>query len=364
MKKQDSVFFINKQKTLSSFGDRNPTYAGSVVKALQSAKEGSSDLINHLHTIKPKEAQIKRLQYDLKAVLLEKKYLAPNILELVIRAPLASQNFKPGQFFKLQNYVTNEAELLEPIALTGAWVDKKKGIISLIVLQNGLSTKLCSMLNNNEAVILLGPSGEPTEIPKNEKILLIGGGLGNAVLFSIGKACKENKNEVIYIAAYKTLNSRFKEDFIEESSDRVFWACEEEAFTKSRKQDETIKGNVIDTLHTYIDHLHDVDRIMVIGSDKMMKAIAYERFYTLKEHFSKNPLLIGSINAPMQCMMKGICGQCVQLRKNSATQEQEVFFACQNQDQNLEMIDFNCLNSRLKQNSLLEKINNTLFSMP
>jgi NAD(P)H-flavin reductase len=38
-----------------------------------------------------------------------------------------------------------------------------------------------------EPVVVMGPTGAPTEIPKNEKVLLAGGGLGNAVLFSIGE---------------------------------------------------------------------------------------------------------------------------------------------------------------------------------
>ena len=37
-----------------------------------------------------------------------------------------------------------------------------------------------------EPVVLMGPTGTPTEIEPGETVLLVGGGLGNAVLFSIG----------------------------------------------------------------------------------------------------------------------------------------------------------------------------------
>ena len=32
--------------------------------------------------------------------------LTPNIVEVVVRAPLAARHFRPGQFYRLQNYDT------------------------------------------------------------------------------------------------------------------------------------------------------------------------------------------------------------------------------------------------------------------
>ena len=79
---------------------------------------------------------------------------------------------------------------MEGLALTGAWVDKEKGLLSLIALEMGTSTRLLSSLKPGQRVIVMGPTGTPTEIPENETVLLAGGGLGNAVLFSIAKALK------------------------------------------------------------------------------------------------------------------------------------------------------------------------------
>ena len=47
------------------------------------------------------------------------------------------------------------------------------------------------------------PTGTPTEIPEDETVLLAGGGLGNAVLFSIAAAMKKEGNRVIYFAGYR-----------------------------------------------------------------------------------------------------------------------------------------------------------------
>jgi hypothetical protein len=75
---------------------------------------------------------------------------------------------------------------MEGLALTGAAVDKEAGLLSTIALEMGGSSDLCALLKPGEPVILMGPTGTPTETPAGETVLLVGGGLGNAVLFSIG----------------------------------------------------------------------------------------------------------------------------------------------------------------------------------
>jgi hypothetical protein len=65
---------------------------------------------------------------------------------------------------------------------------------------------------------------------------------------------------------------------------------------------------------------------------------------------------IGSINSPMQCMMKEICAQCLQPHVDPETGARTVVFSCFDQDQPLDKVDFEALNERLKQNSLQEKL--------
>ena len=54
---------------------------------------------------------------------------------------------------------------MEGLALTGAWVDREQGLISTIVLEMGGSSDLCVLLKPGEPVVLMGPTGTPTEIP-------------------------------------------------------------------------------------------------------------------------------------------------------------------------------------------------------
>jgi len=58
----------------------------------------------------------------------------------------------------------------------------------------------------------------------------------------------------------------------------------------------------------------------------------------------------------MQCMMKEICAQCLQPHKNPETGEVTYVFSCFNQDQPLDQVDFSGLASRLRQNSVQEKL--------
>ena len=65
---------------------------------------------------------------------------------------------------------------------------------------------------------------------------------------------------------------------------------------------------------------------------------------------------IGSINSPMQCMMKEVCAQCLQTHIDPQTGARSHVFSCFNQDQPLDQVDWPGLNSRLRQNTVQEKL--------
>ncbi|HCU06580.1 MAG TPA: pyridine nucleotide-disulfide oxidoreductase, partial [Holosporales bacterium] len=317
-----SKFILEIDNRFSHFGDRNAEYAGSVVKALASSKYGVSDIMEVLKKRENTKHNIKGLISSMDARVVSVEELAPNIVEIAIHAPLAAKNFEPGQFYKLQNYETFSKKMddvaftIEPIAVTGASVDNDQGIVNVILLQNGASSKLTSYLTPGEPVVLMGPTGSPTTIPDHcKKVLLVGGGLGNAVLFSIGQKFKGAGVAVSYFAAYKNKKSIFKVDEIQKAANHITWVCEEElddAFLIG-DTDRFVKGNIIDALSRYSDELRQYDHMIVIGSDKMMSAVAKFRFHDCKSYFNAQSFAIASINSPMQCMMQGVCGQCVQV---------------------------------------------------
>src|SRR5437868_9858433 len=286
---------------MSFFGDLHPSYFGNVVKAMGSAKQGFPVVTRVLSQTKPSSSQgsaefLARLNRDLRAVVHEVRRLTPTIVEVVLRAPVAARRFQPGQFYRMQNYerlalrVPGTTLAMEGLALTGAWVDRAKGLISVIALEMGGSADLLAYLHPGEPVVLMGPTGTPTEIPGNEIVVLAGGGLGNAVLFSIGRALRAAGSKVIYFAGYRALEDRYRVDDIEASSDVVIWCCDEApGFKPRRPQDRTFVGNIVEAMHAYASGklgaqeipFTKTDRIIAIGSDRMMAAVAEARHRVL-----------------------------------------------------------------------------------
>ncbi|WP_262966225.1 pyridine nucleotide-disulfide oxidoreductase [Methylobacter psychrophilus] len=376
-------------KFISFYGDNHPVYAGNVVKAMASAKNGYPYVVKlfeqQLAGLNPaqqpgRDADLKalfaRLDSAFKATIIAINRLTPTIIEVIVKAPLAAEKFHPGQFYRVQNYeafaptVEGTVLVAEGLALTGAEVDKEKGTISLIALEMGSSSRLCATWKVGDPLVIMGVTGTPTEIPTKQTVLLIGGGLGNAVLFSIGKALRAAGNRVIYFAGYKNTQDRFKIEDVEAAADLVIWAVDKGtdvvAIQPTRPQDKTFVGNILECMVAYAEgdlgeqpiSLADVDHLVVIGSDRMMAAVKSARFDVLKPYLNKAHHAVGSINSPMQCMMKGICAQCLCKHVDAETGKEYFVYSCDNQDQDLDKVDFPHLNARLRQNTVQEKLSN------
>jgi NAD(P)H-flavin reductase len=374
-------------RLISYYGDNHPAYAGNVVKAMASAKHG----YRHVASLFPPDERgfdpavqaerstewstlVETLDQQLLARVEWVERLTPTIVEVVVRAPAAARHFRPGQFYRLQNFETiapragdGSPLLMEGIALTGAWVDAEKGLLSLIALELGVSSRLVSYLRPGEPVVVMGPTGTPTEIPSGESVMLAGGGLGNAVLFSIAKALRDNGNRVIYFAGYRKGEDLFKREEIEAATDQVIWSTDSGVeILPARPQDAHFRGNIVQSMVAYgegalgemIVPLQDVSRLIAIGSDRMMAAVKAARSGALAPYLRRDHVAIASINSPMQCMMKEICAQCLQKHVDPATGREEFIFSCFNQDQEMDRVDFPNLNMRLRQNTVQEKLSN------
>ena len=373
----DVLMAVNDDGTSMSFlGDLHPSFAGNVVTAFASAFRAYPVISRVLArrpvtTPEPRETLFARLNDQLRPVVHAVTRLTPTIVEVTVRAPLAAEGFHPGQFYRLQNFerlaphANGTLLAMEGLALTGAWVDREAGLLSMIVLEMGGSSDLCALLKPGEPVVAMGPTGTPTEIPSGETVLLAGGGLGNAVLFSIGKALRAAGSRVLYFAGYRHMHDRFKVPEIHEAADVVVWCSDEgPGFTPDRPDDKAFVGNIVQGMLAYATGglgetavpMTEVDRIIAIGSDRMMQAVGQARHDVLAPHLKRKTVGIGSINSPMQCMMKEICAQCLQPQTDPVTGEQKVVFTCFNQDLDLDAVDFQALHERLGQNTAQEKL--------
>ena len=290
------------------YGDNHPVYAGNVVKAMASARDGYPYIVRlferEIRNLDPgrqaeRERALRafqeRLDEALCAEVVEVKRLTPTIIEVIVRAPMQARKFCPGQFYRVHNLETlaptveGTALASEGLALTGAWVDKERGLISLIALEMGSSSRLCALWKPGDPLVVMGVTGAPTDIPSGKTVMLLGGGLGNAVLFSIGKALRAAGNQVIYFAGYRNRHDVFKIAEVEAASDVIVWSVDPipgaEPIPVTRPQDKSTVGNILEAVLAYARgelgetpiHLDDVDHIIAIGSDRMMAAVKEAR---------------------------------------------------------------------------------------
>ncbi|MDX1518493.1 MAG: FAD-dependent oxidoreductase [Gammaproteobacteria bacterium] len=372
---------------ISFYGDNHPVYAGNVVKAMASARDGYPYIVRlfekDLKNLDPADQDTRdlalkdlfaTLDEELVATVVEINRLTPTIIEVIVKAPAQARKFHPGQFYRVQNLeaqaprVRDTVLAAEGLALTGAWVDKDQGLISLIALEMGSSSRLCKLWQPGDPLVVMGVTGTPTEITEEKTVMLVGGGLGNAVQFSIGKALRAHGNKVIYFAGYRHPGDVFKTEDIEAASDVIVWAVDPAPGVKpiqtTRPQDKSVVGNIIEAIEAYgrgdlgetSIALSEVDHMIVIGSDRMMAAVKEARYGRLKPYLNPDHAAIGSINSPMQCMMKGVCAQCLCKHIDPHTQEEYFVYSCYNQDQELDRVDFSNLNARLRQNTVQEKL--------
>lgn len=354
-------FDFSTGKGISFFGDLHPVYEGNVVKAMASAKNGYEEISSTLVKLKNKEP-IRDVANDFVARIHKINRLSPYIVEILVYAPLIAIRTKPGHIFRLQNYhsfAKKENDYLlamEGIAVTALSVDQDKSIISAIIVETGGSTSLIKRFQEGEPCIFMGPSGEPTHIPSNQTVLLVGGGRGNQPLTAIAELLTKNGCIVYFFAGYRLNSFVVNEGRMKKSCSKLIISIEDED-----PKSGFFKGSVIEAIKNFFaKNRLKIDCIFTIGNNYLLHEVAKLKAMQVITDFAKAELSLSSLNSPMQCMMKGVCAQCLQRRIIDG--REEFFYACANQDQNSDTLDFEHLHLRCQQNSLLEKVTNEIIS--
>lgn len=345
----------NSKKAVSFFGDLHPNFEGNVVKAMASAKAGYQEINRVLEGINSSESEFNFLK-DFQVKIAQINRLSPHVVEIFIKAPLFAKHTLPGQIFRLHNYhnfakiIDSQIMAMEGVTVTALDVDKKEGIISGIVLEFGGSTSLIQNFKEGEPCIFMGPSGKPTDISNNETVMLIGGGRGNQPLTILAEAFKSNDCKVLFFAGYRHQDYIVRLNRMQNASDELIISIEDE-----EAKNGYFQGSVVESIENYFAKNSElkIDRIFALGNNYLMEKIAKLRHEIPALQAAKYS--ITSLNAPMQCMMKGVCSQCLQKRKNEKG-EDEYFYSCSDQDQNSDFVDFRHLHNRCEQNSLSEKL--------
>ncbi len=233
--------------------------------------------------------------------ILDKIELCPNQYELKIEAPYVTRNAKAGQFI-----IFRVEEQGERVPITIADVDREKGILSVVFMAVGYTTKKLAMLEVGEEIVdVVGPLGKPTEIEKYGTVVCVAGGYGAAPCYLISKAFLDAGNRVHMITGARNKDLLFWQNKMATACTELHVATDDGSLGH--------KGFVTEVLADIMAK-EKVDYVIAVGPMPMMRAVAnLTKDKGIKTEASMNPIMIDGT---------GMCGAC------RVTVGGEVKFAC------------------------------------
>ena len=213
--------------------------------------------------------------------ILKKRQLSENVNEYVVDAPEVAKHARPGQFVILR--VDSEGER---VPFTIADADDVNGTITILVQTIGMTTYKLSLLNEGEFIHdFVGPLGNPTDLGEYENIVLVGGGIGSAVIYPQAKFRHKNglKCDVIVGARNKSL--LVYEDEFRANSDNLYIVTDDGSYGE--------KGFVTNKLEALITDGKKYDCVFAVGPVMMMKAVCdLTKKYGIKTIVSMNSTMV------------------------------------------------------------------------
>lgn len=192
--------------------------------------------------------------------LVEKQDFGRSVM-LRLRAKQALPSINPGQFVQVRVDGSPSTYLRRPISIHD--VDLQQNEITLLVQQVGEGTRHLAAAEVDDVINMVLPLGNGFTIPeKNDKVLLVGGGIGIAPLFYFAKVLSEKG-----IKPTMLLGGKMKSDLIRLAGYQQFG----QTFVTTEDGSLGEKGFV--TMHS-VWQRDGFDRIYVCGPKPMMKAVA------------------------------------------------------------------------------------------
>lgn len=145
-----------------------------------------------------------------KYTIISKKTLAERVNEYVIYAPAVAKHCLAGQFIILR--VDEDGER---VPFTICDYSREQGTVSILVQEVGYTTMRLAMLNEGDRLCdFVGPLGNPTDLSAYKRILLVGGGIGTAVIFPQAKQLfAEGKPADVVVGARNVSLVMYEEQF-------------------------------------------------------------------------------------------------------------------------------------------------------
>ncbi|GHV01852.1 ferredoxin-NADP+ reductase subunit alpha [Clostridia bacterium] len=221
--------------------------------------------------------------------IIKKRILAENIVEFVIDAPAVTLNAKPGQFIILR--VDGDGER---VPFTICDMDKEKGTVTILVQTVGYSTKLLAQKSEGETIRdFVGPLGRPTDLTEFKKTVMVGGGIGAAVIYPQAKFLKSIGKPADVIVGARNKSLIMYETEFKAAARNLYIATDDGSYGR--------KGFVTDVLKEVLDNAR-YDAVFAVGPMPMMRAVC-----ELTKQYGVHTVV--SMNATM-VDGTGMCGGC------------------------------------------------------
>jgi len=234
--------------------------------------------------------------------IIDARPLAFDVKWFRIRAPLVAKHRQPGQFV-----IIRLGETGERIPLTVADADPAGGTIDLIVKAIGKTTIQLFHLNVGDKIAdVAGPLGRPTEIHKADHAVLVGGGVGTAVIYPLAKALRQVGSYVSAITGGRTRELVVLENELRAVCNAVYATTDDGSYG--------FKGTVADKLRQMIEQsrtgasgddgkpIRPIGVVYAAGPVPMMKAVCeLTKAASIKTIVSLNPIMVDGT---------GMCGGC------------------------------------------------------
>jgi dihydroorotate dehydrogenase electron transfer subunit len=192
--------------------------------------------------------------------IIDNKQLTQDIFILELSSGLSLPEILPGQFVQVRIDGSADTFLRRPFSVYD--VNYEAGTIRLLLQVVGNGTKSLSLLRKGESLNLIFPLGKPFSAPaKDERSLLVGGGVGIAPLLYLGKHLKSNGYNFDFLMGFRN-----KDRIIEYQE----FSKIGKVFITTEDGSQGEKGFV--TQHSVLAG-NNYSRIYCCGPDQMMKAV-------------------------------------------------------------------------------------------
>lgn len=225
-----------------------------------------------------------------KYTIISKKTLAERVNEYVIYAPAVAKHCLAGQFIILR--VDEDGER---VPFTICDYSREQGTVSILVQEVGYTTMRLAMLNEGDRLCdFVGPLGNPTDLSAYKRILLVGGGIGTAVIFPQAKQLfAEGKPADVVVGARNVSLVMYEEQFKKNCA--AFYLITDDGSSGK-------KGFVTDVARELFEKGERYDAVFAVGPLGMMRAVCkLTAEYGIPTVVSMNSLMVDGT---------GMCGCC------------------------------------------------------